>query len=802
MKNWITTFLRAIQTRLNPLLKAVIDFENKILKWLAGHFAFLAPLKSIFKKLFTVIKLSARLVVVSVVILIPIVAILLGMGKIYQHLDQHKDRGAIGINEGKFNESYVTPVYVDQGWDKADSLWFYNTTQGSNLLPYDIFVSLEQADNTELFIDIKNIDRFRYLPQQPTRFNPDGLPVGFVKDTYIDKDYVGLTCAGCHTGQINYCPKIDGKKTDPCQAIRVDGAPAMANIDLFLGNLARAMQATVRDEDKNKRLADRVMARNGFSRWLFGGRDYVSADQVTEDLQKWANRIEIYNTMNKSPVEYGYARLDAFGRIYNRVLEHVLNGRDVRNKLPFVIYPSGSPKEGDRVITDNQIDNILKDICEKDEPSEDSTGKCGLLGLDAVETIITRLELAKPDYPALDYDEILLVRDALFNKANAPVSYPFLWDIAQSDYVQWNGLASNAGVGPLGRNTGEVIGVFATLDWKQKTLSWWDKLSLSGLAAEISGQSLKRPVIDFKSSVDKVNLTRLEAQLKSLRSPLWEEVVFEDGSGLPEFDQDLVENGQALYAEYCQSCHEIIKRDAWDRKVTGKMISVKKVATDPVMADNSVNYKGQAGNFKNIYQATSAGTVIVEGTAPVVQILTAATRGVIGTPDADKIWPRRVADWFYSLGVSLFTNNIKASVKSGDYEPDTTANPYASLNSYKARSLNGIWATAPYLHNGSVPTLYDLLLPQCREKSAENVMCNGDFRPEKFRVGCRELDVKKVGFTCKDAQLEPFDVFLEGNSNSGHQYAAGKTIPLGRDKALPALDKDQRLALVEYLKTL
>ena len=50
----------------------------------------------------------------------------------------------------------------------------------------------------------------------------------------------------------------------------------------------------------------------------------------------------------------------------------------------------------------------------------------------------------------------------------------------------------------------------------------------------------------------------------------------------------------------------------------------------------------------------------------------------------------------------------------------------------KGRALNGIWATAPYLHNGSVPTLYDLLLPAAD-------------RPKKFRVGSRELDVKKVG---------------------------------------------------------
>src|SRR3546814_3378304 len=59
------------------------------------------------------------------------------------------------------------------------------------------------------------------------------------------------------------------------------------------------------------------------------------------------------------------------------------------------------------------------------------------------------------------------VRDAFFNSPNAPVSYPFLWDATRSDFVQWNGVASNALLGPLGRNTGEVIGVFAILDWHE-----------------------------------------------------------------------------------------------------------------------------------------------------------------------------------------------------------------------------------------------------------------------------------------------------------------------------------------------
>ena len=163
------------------------------------------------------------------------------------------------------------------------------------------------------------------------------------------------------------------------------------------------------------------------------------------------------------------------------------------------------------------------------------------------------------------------------------------------------------------------------------------------------------------------------------------------------------------------------------------MSDVDRIGTDPAMAQNSVERTGKAGNFTDTYQETDAGPVIVKEDAPVVQILTSATKGVIGTPDADKWLPRRIVEWVYALVMSFADNTIKTSVRNGDYKPDTTAEPYASLRAYKGRSLNGIWATAPYLHNGSVPTLWDLLNPV--EK-----------RPKSFKIGVREFNPVNVGF--------------------------------------------------------
>jgi hypothetical protein len=98
---------------------------------------------------------------------------------------------------------------------------------------------------------------------------------------------------------------------------------------------------------------------------------------------------------------------------------------------------------------------------------------------------------------------------------------------------------------------------------------------------------------------------------------------------------------------------------------------------------------------------------------------------------------------------------------------------------YKGRPLNGIWATAPYLHNGSVPTLYDLLLPP-------------KDRPAKFNVGSREFNPERVGYVIEPRPDNPFvfDTAKDGNSNAGHDYGNSTLTP------------DDRKALVEYMKTL
>jgi hypothetical protein len=99
---------------------------------------------------------------------------------------------------------------------------------------------------------------------------------------------------------------------------------------------------------------------------------------------------------------------------------------------------------------------------------------------------------------------------------------------------------------------------------------------------------------------------------------------------------------------------------------------------------------------------------------------------------------------------------------------------------YVAAFLDGIWLRAPYLHNGSVPTLRDLLNPVAQ-------------RPRFFYRGYDLYDPKDVGFVTQGDEAKrvgtPYDVGWRSNGNQGHEFGVD----------LPAADKD---ALIEYLKTL
>jgi hypothetical protein len=106
-------------------------------------------------------------------------------------------------------------------------------------------------------------------------------------------------------------------------------------------------------------------------------------------------------------------------------------------------------------------------------------------------------------------------------------------------------------------------------------------------------------------------------------------------------------------------------------------------------------------------------------------------------------------------------------------------------SSYKAAPRDGAWSTAPFLHNGSIPNMYELLSPQ--SERSKTFYINREFDPVKLGLDTTNI---KSGFL--------FDTSLIGNSNEGHVFAKGK----GPGIIGPELTPHERFSLIEYLKSI
>lgn len=332
-----------------------------------------------------------------------------------------------------------------------------------------------------------------------------------------------------------------------------------------------------------------------------------------------------------------------------------------------------------------------------------------------------------------------------FRTPNAPVSYPFLWGTPQLDFVQWNGSANN----PFGRNVGEVLGTFG-------------RVALTG------------PVTQLGTSTARAReLFVLERLLAKLTPPAWPE------SLLGKIDRERAARGRTLYSAFrngkasCESCHAL--PDASGQYpltpaaenyfgvqfVETKMVSLADIGTDPLMALNFATRTALTGELAPWLPAPFTGASVLP--APV---LLSITVGMAANNSITLAQPPFTA----AERAELIGYRVKAAGLP----------PYAPKNlaAYKARPISGIWATAPYLHNGSVPNLYQLLLPP--QERVTGFALDGSYT----------FNARAVGFVAdRDHRFFRFDTRLPGNSNAGHDY--------GTD-----LTRQERWDLIEFLKTL
>lgn len=554
---------------------------------------------------------------------------------------------------------------LDQGnaWTNSTRASFYSTDQGSELMPYSWFKALKNSDGVPFD---KSLERYGYLPDT---FRSNGLPVGFTVSTLTLNPMLGMTCAACHTREIDR----GGFK------FRVDGGPAIVDFRGLLSDLIDSVGRVKDDDATFQAFAKSVLG--------FFNTPARRADLMNQVKLWYLREDTLRQGAYPDPDIWGLGRLDAVAMIFNR-----LTGLDI-GEAPSYLIP----------------ENI--------------------------------------------------------QKASAPVRYPFLWNAAIQDKTQWPGFADN-GSATLGmaRNTGEVIGVFATFHPQM----------VNGLIANLNFSKV--------NSSNSWGLLKVEQLIRKIGAPKWP-------AQFP-INRSLIDRGKAVYEQTCQQCHfndpqnhpgtpgkpggaftwftpiQDVGTDSHEWDILGWTAKPGVLGQLKIRFVPNFNVPDPSPNF-NLLKYAVLGSMIDKGS-----VFLAAIEDVFGPKGKGK--PAISTKGAFDLVNDALEVNNDSACPTGK-------------TCYESRVMFGIWAAAPYLHNGSVPTMWDLLQPSSQ-------------RPVTFAVG-PSYDPVKMGvaaeqegsYTRTTTGCEAGNTGINsGNSRCGHEGPAFGT-------ELPVSDK---LALIEYLKTL
>ena len=575
---------------------------------------------------------------------------------------------------------------------------FYHVSQGAEILPWILLTAVDVADPGSTKPFVENLERYGLMPD-PAR--DDGLPVGLTVSSNpftFGMDFVGITCAACHVGELRH----DGK------AVRVDGAPNMFNLQLFYSDAVEALMAATSDRGKLWRALKRL-GRQDYGRYgvaapfvrpatlvYYGTNILLHRDRFDARLELIAVIRVAKEQRDPTHPTSGFGRLDAFDGTRNFIFTRLRK----------------ADAHGDFEV--NTANMVKLDAAVKFPP------------------LWSRK--AQPPEPVEAYLE-------------QPQRFPPLWGFKDYDWLEWT-IDTNT---VIERNFTETLGAGATvvLD-PSRTASLFD------------------------SSIPVRNMHQLEWLAYYIDPPRWPTAIFGD------IKPDLAAAGERIFQSRCAGCHEY----GGDRRTPTGLIRLRgmrpeEVGTDPTAA------------LRISCPVPDTGALVIPPrsyTAEDAQLLRDCAGVKAGTAFTGSSFARTVQaavdsikqKAFAAAGIDVAQQRVmedldrRGSVAWRDTLLDTQP-PYGP---YAARSLYGIWAAAPYLHNGSVPTLYHLLLPPAQ-------------RPKTFALGGREYDPVKLGFavsTACDQQDCLVDTTLAGDGNGGHLWGTDLTEP-------------DRMALLEYLKT-
>ena len=318
--------------------------------------------------------------------------------------------------------------------------------------------------------------------------------------------------------------------------------------------------------------------------------------------------------------------------------------------------------------------------------------------------------------------------------AIAPVKPPFLWNSPQATWTQWQGVAQV----PLWRNFNESIGVFLPVDLSSKSPA-------EGL---------------FESNGQVFAIQRVEQDLRRLAPPSW------PGDVLGKIDRAKAKAGEALFDQHCSSCHNKWPYRWSESNKYGKqfvmvgLIPQKTIGTDLTLYEATIT-NASAGELSQYLPKEYQGKPKVPKFV-MLQALAARVRAA-----------------------SLQKLNL-SEAQMADLNGYRVLPPTPTDAVYKAGPRDGVWATAPFMHNGSVPNLYEMLIPAAQR--TKEFWLGGDFDPVKVGL---------AGTATSGTFL--LDTTVKGNSNAGHSFQNG---PRGNGVIGPLLTDAQRWALIEYLKSI
>lgn len=649
--------------------------------------------------------------------------------------------------------------WLDQNWSTEDRHWFHHASQGTATfpVPYDWFVALEQPGihlftQPGLLKDSEYLERFGFLPS-PKSVRADQMSLRRF-------GYLGSSDAtSAPPVESAPPPAVAGLRPTPVE--NFDGLPVG-----FARLTALANPATGGHEPDRIGLTC-AACHTGSIRYKGVSVRFDGGPGMLE-----LKKLELATALSILYTVYVPGRFERFATLVLGPEANSAERRKLKRELAM---------RGDYVL--NQKNSLDKAIADKRQiDTEEGFGRLDALNRIGNQVFSTDLT----DAGLTGFERNLNARDA-------PVSFPPIWTVPWFLWAQYDASIQQ----PLVRNAGEALGVSALLN----------------LSPDYPADTL------FRSSVQIENLDRIETMLRGpdldqdskafggLASPKWPSQIFPDDP-LWKINPARVSSGRAIYAEICAECHlgpiddpvfdkqfpdkAFWSSKHWDSKnaiLNPVQKSAAGMGTDPAQANVLASRKVDVPGFLNIQPADDLGT-----NCPDVNIPRASS-----------------TEMMFSLALMSLVERVNTKWMDEHKlpEPDRAKllgtrkncpNP-AGKPQYRARPLNGVWATAPYLHNGSVPSLYWMLKP-----AAE--------RPTQFCMGARDFDPEQVGFrvlagekpncskgetlfstTGKDGSP------IKGNSVLGHSLEGtpgpGKPGVIGR-----MLTDEERYDLIEYLKTL